>query len=500
MADTRQFEFLNFDVASEVFADSAALTDVTTLAKVSLSGVGGVALDIFTNRMVSVGIPTDPKDLANKQYVDDRMGAGFVVHTPVRLCSSSNISVSSAPALVDGIAATAGDRVLLVGQSNFAENGVYIYNGSGAALTRAADGTSQYLTPGSYFFVNEGTANPHTAWVVLNDVPINVGVDPILFDQFSGLGQVNAGSGLTKTGDTLDVGKGDGIVVAPSDISIDLDTNPALALVGTSPNKKLAFLPDANRGLSNDGSGAFIKIPSVDQGLRFSGGSLDLKVDGSGALELAAAGLKLKLADTNLGITLGELRTFGLPLNFMIDGVAVGSSVTAANLTPLCDSSTIVSQHTHAAQSSVQDIVDSGYVADLTITKGVGLYISSNGAVSPGTCTTDIASRTIGIAYAGALQNAQAQVMLEGILLGALGGAGIRNERYFLGSDGLPCLVTALPNGARVIQLGIARNADDLAVQIFDFGKKANGTPGGGGGQPAPVVPVVGTINGVTIP
>jgi hypothetical protein len=500
MAGNRQFEFLNFDVASEVYADSAALTDVTTLAKVTLSGVGGVALDISTNRMVNVGIPTDPKDIASKQYVDDRMGAGFVVHAPVRLCSSSNISVSSAPALIDGIAAVSGNRVLLVGQNNFAENGVYLYNGSGAALTRAVDGTSQYLTPGSYFFVNEGTANPHTAWVVLNDVPINVGVDPILFDQFSGLGQVNAGAGLTKTGDTLDVGKGDGIAIAPSDISVDLDANPALALVGTSPNKKLAFLPDADRGLSKDGTGAFIKIPSTDPGLRFNAGSLDLKVDASGALELAAAGLKIKLADTNLGVTLGELRTLGVPLNFMIDGVAVGSSVTAANLTPLCNHSPIVSQHTHAAQQSVQDVVDPGYMAGLTITKGVGLYISANGTVSPGTCTTDIASRTVGIAYADALQNDPAQVMLEGILLGALGGAGIRDERYFLGSDGLPCLVTALPGGARVIQLGIARNANDLAVQIFDFGKKPNGTPGGGGGQQGPTAPTVGTINGVTIP
>lgn len=228
----KQRFFFQTDAQDEVYEDTAALTDQTTLSKLTISTIDStnIGLDVSAQKVANLGYPTAAKDVASKQYVDDRMGAGFVVHAPVRLCSSSNVSVSSAPALIDGLAAASGNRVLLVGQNDFTENGVYIYNGSGAALTRAADGVTGTLTPGSYFFVNEGTSNSHSAWVVLNDTPITVGTDLILFDRFSGLGQINAGSGLTKTGDTLDVGKGDGLFISASAVMVDLDTVPGLEI------------------------------------------------------------------------------------------------------------------------------------------------------------------------------------------------------------------------------------------------------------------------------
>lgn len=61
----------------------------------------------------------------------------------VRLAASGNI-VRSLPGsiTVDGLVPTVGDRLLLLGQSQAAENGVYVWNGGGAPLTRAADADS----------------------------------------------------------------------------------------------------------------------------------------------------------------------------------------------------------------------------------------------------------------------------------------------------------------------------------------------------------------------
>lgn len=57
----------------------------------------------------------------------------------VDVVSTSNVSVSSAPASIDGIAVNTGARVLLTGQSTGHENGIWIHNGAAVAMTRPED-------------------------------------------------------------------------------------------------------------------------------------------------------------------------------------------------------------------------------------------------------------------------------------------------------------------------------------------------------------------------
>jgi hypothetical protein len=57
-------------------------------------------------------------------------------------------------------------------------------------------------------FVEEGTSNADSGWVLTTNNPIVIGGasgTALAFAQFSGAGQITAGAGLTKTGSTLDV-------------------------------------------------------------------------------------------------------------------------------------------------------------------------------------------------------------------------------------------------------------------------------------------------------
>ena len=70
--------------------------------------------------------------------------------------------------------------------------------------TRATDfDADSEVTGGTFFFVEEGTVNADNGFVMTNDGSPTVGTDDIVFTQFSGAGQISAGSALTKSGNTI---------------------------------------------------------------------------------------------------------------------------------------------------------------------------------------------------------------------------------------------------------------------------------------------------------
>ena len=112
---------------------------------------------------------------------------------------------------VDGQTMVAAERVLIKDQAAGLQNGIYTVTngGSGAAafvLTRATDfDSTAEVTSGSFTFIETGTANSDSGWVMTTDGAVTIGTTALAFSQFSGAGQITAGTGLTKTGDTLDV-------------------------------------------------------------------------------------------------------------------------------------------------------------------------------------------------------------------------------------------------------------------------------------------------------
>ena len=166
-----------------------------------------------SHKLTNVTDPTGAQDVATKSYVDAAR-TGLDVKASVRAGSTGNVTIASPGATIDGVTMAANDRVLLKDQSTGSENGIYVWNGAAAAMTRATDcDENTEVTAGLYMFVEEGTVNADSGWMLTTNNPIVVGTTALTFAQFSGAGQITAGAGLTKTGNTLDVGAGNGIQV-----------------------------------------------------------------------------------------------------------------------------------------------------------------------------------------------------------------------------------------------------------------------------------------------
>lgn len=181
------------------------------------------SLDLNSQKITSLLDPTGAQDAATKAYVD-ATAAGIDWKRSVRAATTAAGTLASSfenGDAIDGVTLATGDRILIKDQAAGAENGIYTVNASGAP-TRATDAdTAAEVTSGMAVFVEEGTTNADTGWVMTNNGAITLGTTALVFAQFTALGQVTAGAGLTKTGATLDVGAGSGISVAADSVAID---------------------------------------------------------------------------------------------------------------------------------------------------------------------------------------------------------------------------------------------------------------------------------------
>ena len=163
--------------------------------------------------------------LVSKEYVD-AVKVGLDFKDSVRVASTASVTVSGPGTAIDGITLASGDRVLLKNQSTGSENGIYVFNGSGSAMTRATDADANAeVTSGMFVFVEEGTVNADSGFVLSTDGSITVGSTALTFTQFSGAGQITAGDAMSKSGNTLNV----------NDDNITLEVNSdALRIKGIS--------------------------------------------------------------------------------------------------------------------------------------------------------------------------------------------------------------------------------------------------------------------------
>jgi hypothetical protein len=176
-----------------------------------------------SQKIVSLANPENPQDAATKAYVDAAR-SGLDVKASVRVATTANITTLGAVSVgdaIDGVTLAANDRVLVKNQSTASQNGIYeLTLTSGLVRAQDADSSAE-VTAGMFTFVSEGTANADSGWVLTTNDTITLGTTGLTFAQFSGAGQITAGAGLTKTGNTIDaVGTADRITVNADSIDI----------------------------------------------------------------------------------------------------------------------------------------------------------------------------------------------------------------------------------------------------------------------------------------
>jgi hypothetical protein len=203
---------------------TAAQANVTSVGSLNgLTIAASQSVSMGSNRIANVADPSQAQDAATKAYVD-AVKTGLDVKDSVRVATTASGTLASAfenGDAVDGVTLATGDRIFLKNQSTASENGIYTVNASGAP-TRAVDfDASSEVSGGTFTFVEEGTTNADSGWVVTNNGDVTIGSTGLTFAQFSGAGQLTAGTGMTKTGNTIDVVAGNGITANANSIQIN---------------------------------------------------------------------------------------------------------------------------------------------------------------------------------------------------------------------------------------------------------------------------------------
>jgi len=234
------------------FTSQQALAGNTRLNTLLSNTAPNGNCDFGGNRIINLADPTGPTDAATKSYVDTA-AQGLDAKQSVKCASTTDFPLINAAGTFDGITPVIGDRVLLKNQTAPAQNGVYSVAAGDSHLYRTSDMDAWTEVPGAFVFVEQGTTQADTGWVCTSDQGGTLGTTAVTWVQFSGAGQITAGAGLTKTGNTLDVGQGTGITVAADTVALDTayaDGRYALASAAGTVRKYTAVLGALSAGVA----------------------------------------------------------------------------------------------------------------------------------------------------------------------------------------------------------------------------------------------------------
>jgi hypothetical protein len=199
--------------------DSNTISATNSNGSVVISPNGSGSVDVSGKKITNLAEPTADSDAATKYYVDAAR-SGLDVKASVRAATTGNITLSNTQT-VDGVALSVGNRVLVKDQSTASQNGIYVVaSGAWTRSTDADNNPSGEVTSGMFTFVEEGTINASTGFVLTTADPITLGTTALTFTLFSSSGTLIAGEGLSKSGNTLQVNVSNGITIASDSVQL----------------------------------------------------------------------------------------------------------------------------------------------------------------------------------------------------------------------------------------------------------------------------------------
>jgi hypothetical protein len=193
------------DLPSGIDADKVATYHAAQAATASTVAVRDAA------GCLTIAAPTATTHATTRQWVQDYVSGFSIAWTECVCATTGNVNTASAPAtnnaVWDGRTVATNDRILLRAQTTGTQNGIWIYNGSGSAMTRATDADQQSeIVKGKTVFVRYGTLYGGSRWQLLangsgNDPVLNT--DTLTFTQIDGSNPYTAGPGVGMNGNEL---------------------------------------------------------------------------------------------------------------------------------------------------------------------------------------------------------------------------------------------------------------------------------------------------------
>lgn len=275
-------EILDGTITSDKFATGAITTDAIddySILPVKLTADPGETFVFQTSDqdwndkavLQVYGIPVSDEDVVNKAYVDS-VATGLDFKESVILALDYDVDALNGlfanPDQSLITSAGAEYRLLLLGQNNPIENGIYqvqtwTNGGNDIAIIRAQDAdSSSELNTGAFVYVEAGEYQGAGYVLQANQdgTSPQVGVDAINFVQFNGATSLTAGQGITKP--------------AANTIAVKIDANSS-ALQFLNDNS-LALSINSN-ALSIDQNG--LSISTTGSGIRVGNSGLELIID-----------------------------------------------------------------------------------------------------------------------------------------------------------------------------------------------------------------------------
>jgi hypothetical protein len=235
---------------------SAKISDFDTSVRASrldqmAAPTGSVSMN--NQKITNLAAPVNAGDAVTKSYAD-ALTSSLDIKASVKAATTGNITLSGTQT-IDGVVLAAGQRVLVKDQTNATQNG--IYEVAASTWSRATDAdSSDEVTPGLFCFVEQGTTNADSGWVLISDGTITLGSSNIAFSQFSKTAEITAGDGLTRVGSTISaVGTASRVTVSGAGIDI-ASTYVGQATITTLGTITTGTWSGTAIGLTKGGTGA----------------------------------------------------------------------------------------------------------------------------------------------------------------------------------------------------------------------------------------------------
>jgi len=399
---------VNADITDATIANTklATISSTNTAGNIVVRDGSG---NFATNMITIAGATTNSTDVATKAYVDSTISSGIVAKEPALVASTTDVTISGLQT-IDGVLLVANDRVLLVGQTDPVENGLWL--AQVGAWTRPADFNTGDPAGEAYVLVTSGSTYAGASWLCTTPAAI-IGTDDIFFQQFSIPGQttganVGAGTGeifKNKTGNTINFRT----IVAGTHLTATTNTDDVtLATDATNANT-------ASTIVARDASG------------NFSAGTITASITGASSLNVLKTGDTMTgvltlpagsagtpalqfTGSTNTGISAATADTLSFDtggserMNISSSGVAVPAFSTAGvvhnNASGLLSSSLIVNADITNATIANAKLA----TIDSANTAGAIVVRDGSGNFSAGTITANLAGNVTGSASLNVLK------------------------------------------------------------------------------------------------